>query len=212
MIIVSQGSIGSQNSSAIQSASVDPIEMLRRSSHDFIRRVDLVQRDDLGKPTPCPAFDVGELVRHVIGGEAAYVVLLAGGDADDFRATTAAYVLPDDLRSAARESAQRLVAAFSAPGALDGTVRHPVGEIPVRRLAGMRVTEWLIHGWDLARAIGADESIDSDVAEALYAELSQRAEGLVASGYFQPGRGVPAGASSTERVLDLLGRSVASSS
>lgn len=182
------------------------MELLQRASAEFIRRVDLVGPGDLTNPTPCLEWNVGELLRHVLGGEAAYVVLLHGGDADDFRAVTAAYVLPEDLGITARESARQLIDAFAAPGALDGMVRHPVGEIPARRLAGMRVTEWLVHGWDLARAIGADDALDPEIAAALYAELSQRAEGLVASGYFKRGSGAPAGAGITTRLLDLLGR------
>jgi hypothetical protein len=29
----------------------------------------------------------------------------------------------------------------------------------------MRVTEWTIHGWDLARALNADDSLDAELIE-----------------------------------------------
>ena len=49
--------------------------------------------------------------------------------------------------------------AFHAPGALDRTVAHPgMGEIPATMLFDLRLGELAVHGWDLARAIGADES------------------------------------------------------
>jgi len=182
--------------------------MLRRASRDFVRTVDQVTLGNLAQPTPCPGWDVRELLRHVIGGDEAYVALLRGGDAEDFHAVMSAYTLStDDIGTVARDSATRLIGEFSAPGVLDGTVQHPVGEIPVRRLLGMRVTEWLIHGWDVARAIGAEARLDPEVAESLYAELSQRAEGLVASGYFANGSGVAEDADPQTRLLDLLGRS-----
>ena len=75
-------------------------------------------------------------------------------------------------------------------------------------LLGFRITEYALHGWDLARAIGADEAIDPDVLAALW-EILLAMEGLMAaSGMFGGGRSgdVPEEAPLQVRVLDLSGR------
>ena len=54
-------------------------------------------------------------------------------------------------------------AAFREPGALARTAHHPAGERTGAQLLEMRVLDVAVHTWDLARAIGADESLDPDV-------------------------------------------------
>ncbi|MDQ2882560.1 MAG: hypothetical protein M3Y48_15515 [Actinomycetota bacterium] len=79
-----------------------------------------------------------------------------------------------------------MITAFGEPVALERTVRHPMGELPASQLLGMRVTEWTIHAWDLARALDADETLDADLIELIYARLAPRIEVLAGTGYFQP--------------------------
>lgn len=182
-------------------------EQLRAAHADFLRRVRRVTPAQLAAPTPCPDWDVRALLAHVIGGDLGYVALLHGADSEQFLAGRRAFVLDEAaVAEQAQASGQALIAAFAEPGALERTVAHPIGEIPATRLLGMRLTEWLVHGWDLARALGTDESMHAELAAALYAQLSPRRAELAASTYFSPGAGVPADAPTQVRLLDLLGR------
>jgi hypothetical protein len=70
----------------------------------------------------------------------------------------------------------------------------------------MRVTEWTIHGWDLARALNADDSLDAELIESLYARLAPRVDALANTGDFQPPTGLPDTAPLQDKLLDLLGR------
>lgn len=182
------------------------MELLRRASEEFVRRVALITPEDLDRPTPCPDWNVAMLVRHVIGGDYAYAALLHGATADEFRAALETTTVAQDLRVQARSSADAVIDAFAEQGALERMVNHPMGQIPGRRLLGMRACEWAIHGWDLAQAVHADDGIDLTVATALYDELFSRADTLSATGYFQPPAGTPADAPVQVRLLDILGR------
>ena len=76
------------------------------------------------------------------------------------------------------------------------------------QLLGFRTGEYGLHGWDLARAIGADDAIDQSVLESLWAMLVAMAPMLVASGMFGTGSSgtVPDDAPLQLRVLDISGR------
>lgn len=86
------------------------------------------------------------------------------------------------------------------------TVHHPAGDRSGAELLGMRVLDVAVHSWDLAVAIGADETIDADVVDFILA-LPTVLETAGRRGTFAPpiddgSGGVPAQA----RLLNLLGR------
>jgi hypothetical protein len=64
-----------------------------------------------------------------------------------------------------------------------------------------------VHGRDLARPIGADETLDLDVVAALWAFAEPLSGMLSSTGYFTcPSGDVPDTAPLQTRLLDLLGR------
>jgi hypothetical protein len=76
---------------------------------------------------------------------------------------------------------QTMRAAFKARGAMERTVTQFVmGDIPGTMLFDMRMAELEVHGWDLARAIGVDETLDADVVAALWAFIEPM-DGLLPS-------------------------------
>ena len=73
--------------------------------------------------------------------------------------------LGDDPVKAYREAADDLQAAFRQPGALESAVQVPVGTVPGAVALHLRITEALVHGWDLARATGQAARLPDDLAE-----------------------------------------------
>lgn len=183
-----------------------PMDQLRRARGEFERRIALVRPGHLSLPTPCPAWDVSALLRHVVGADQAYVALLSGASAEEFGRVAGECRLGDRPADDFATSSRALLEVFAEPGALQRIVHHPIGDIPGLQLLGMRVTDWTIHGWDLARAIGTDESMDGELAEALLARVQARGPALYSTGYFQRGPGVPENAAAQDRLLNLLGR------
>jgi uncharacterized protein (TIGR03086 family) len=137
----------------------------------FARTLALVRHNQWESPTPNPGWDVRDLVNHVVGGNLRYVLLLAGGPTEEVEALRGLDHLADDPYAGFQATAAEVSTAFAEPGALDRVVRHRMGDRLGFELLVMRVTEHALHGWDLARAIGQDDAIDSVVVEALLAEI-----------------------------------------
>lgn len=122
--------------------------------------VDRVAPDQWTAPTPCPEWDVRQLVNHLVNGNLA-VAALAGDQAPPGRR---AGQLGNDPGSAYRASAAALQVAFAQPGALERTFGSPYGPAPGSVLVHPRITELLVHGWDLARATGQPPGLPDDLA------------------------------------------------
>jgi uncharacterized protein (TIGR03086 family) len=99
-------------------------------------------------PTPCAGIDVRGLVNHLVTGNLRFAALITGAVAPD----GAPDVLGAEPAEAFRSAAARLVTALGTPGMLDRVYPLPFGEVPGLGLIGIRLTEHLGHGWDLARA------------------------------------------------------------
>src|SRR5690606_26553207 len=70
------------------------------------------------------------------------------------------------------------IAAFAAPGVLDATVELSSGTRPTAEYCWEMTTDALIHSWDLARAIGADETLDAELSQLVYERTLPYAEQL----------------------------------
>jgi uncharacterized protein (TIGR03086 family) len=184
----------------------EPIELLLVANEEFARRLRLVGPDDWRRPTPCTEWDVRALVNHVVGGNVRYQLLLSGAATEQVEATRTVDHLGDDALASFVGTADVVVACFREDGALERVVHHATGDRTGRELLSMRILDAAIHGWDLARAIGADEGLDEDVVAFLLAYTAgldlgprQRAFGLAdADG--------PRNAAPQDRLLHRLGR------
>jgi uncharacterized protein (TIGR03086 family) len=102
------------------------------------------------QPTPCAEWTVRQLVDHTLGWQAEGGRLIGADTApgDDWDRIYAAFD-----------------ALFSEPSPLTGNVAE-FGGIAKQELAGFLIGDLLIHSWDLARSIGADETLPPENVEA----------------------------------------------
>jgi uncharacterized protein (TIGR03086 family) len=126
------------------------------------RIIALVTPQQLGSPTVCPEWDVRGLLNHTTGvvarmGAAAARTPLAGERTDWVGAYT---------RAEFDEAATATLAAWSQPGALDGMCTLSFGNLPAEVVAGINFLDTLVHGWDLAKAIDVDPTLDPALAAA----------------------------------------------
>jgi uncharacterized protein (TIGR03086 family) len=163
-----------------------------------------------GARTPCPEWDVRDLVDHVVRGNLAAVQMLDGVALTELAALDLARpdfdVLGSDPRAAWQRSDTAAVEAFARPGALGAVVHHPSGDLPGRRFAVMRFTDNLLHGWDLARGIGADPTLDPFLVEAAHGFLAPVAHALPATGYFAAAPEIGPTADRQTQLLAMVGR------
>lgn len=184
------------------------LDVLDRAASGFSAILVQVRDDQWSTPTGNEGWTVRALVDHVVGGNRMAVAILQGGSKADGLAQFARSADDVDVVAAFDESRQELAEAFAAPGAMERTVAHPAMDMPADQLLGFRLTEYGLHGWDLARAIGVDDAIDHDVLTSLLALLEPMAEILPVTGMFGSGTSGELGddASLQHRVLDLSGR------
>ena len=118
-------------------------------------------------------------------------------------------VLLGELLGAYRASVGPLVEAFALPGALRQMVTVPFSTVAGIVALHLRMTEALVHGWDLARAAGQSVGFPADLAEQELAfsrdKLSDVAPGRSP---FAPAEPVADDAQTIDRLAALLGRSV----
>jgi uncharacterized protein (TIGR03086 family) len=164
--------------------------------------------DQLGAPTPCAAYDVRALVNHLFY----WGPSLDGAGRKEFTpppATPEAETdfVGDDWATDLTAYLDRLVAAWSEPAAWLGTTRMgSATEWPAATIGGMVLVELVVHGWDLARAIGQRPEWDSDVTAATYQEITGMAAQGREMGVFGTEITVPATASTVDRLLAVSGR------
>ena len=105
-------------------------------------------------------------------------------------------------------TARELGAVFREEGALTRTVHHPIGDRDGAQLLAMRVVDLTVHAWDLARALGADDTLDADSTEFALAHVEVIDAGREHGSFAAPAGAPPREASAQTRLLHLTGRSI----
>lgn len=185
------------------------------ASTEFDQRLTSVRPDQWTAPTPCTEWNVRHLVNHMVRGNLNYVDLLAGGTREPFLHLRDADALGDDPLAAYTASVQLVAEAFSRPGALDQVLDYPLGKVTGRQALAVRATDSVIHAWDLAQAVGADDRLDPDLVawisdnlETIYAGLAESpiAADTTHRFFAEPGTAVSESATRQDRLLRLMGR------
>jgi uncharacterized protein (TIGR03086 family) len=156
-------------------------------------------------PTPCPDWNVRQLVNHIVSGNWWAAELAAGSTIDDVGDRLDGDQLGDDPSDAYARSAAAAQAAFAAPWALDAPCAVSYGPVPGAVYAGHRFIDVLIHGWDIAVASGQPADLDPELVERCWAEVEPQLDLLRGSGMF--GTLVAADGDRTASLLAALGRS-----
>ena len=151
-------------------------ELHRRACEGITRRVVAIRDDQWDLPTPNPGWDVRELVNHLVGGTVWVAPLLHGETIEQVGDRFDGDLLGNDPNGAWERAADEAVAACLEDGAMDRTVDLSGGPAMGHEYILERVGDLAMHTWDLARAIGADETIDPGVVEAGRALLAEHGE------------------------------------
>lgn len=166
--------------------------------------------DDLTRPTPCTGYDIAGLVAHLLF----WAPALAG--AGTRRPAPPAAAAEADLLplapgwpEALRASVDEVAAAWSGPGAWEGSAEFAGAEMPAAVLGGMALGELVVHGWDLAAALGVDIAWDDEVLAGLHAMVAATAAQGREMGAYGPEVPVAETAPLLDRILGLTGRSPA---
>ena len=178
------------------------------------RLADMVARvgdDELGKPTPCPSYTLGDLIEHVGGLALAFTAAANkdGGGYADMQPSGDAARLGEDWRVLIQRDLATLAQAWRDPAAWAGTTRIAGSDGPAEIIGLSAADELVVHGWDVARATGQPYACEPELLAAAESFLALFASPDAPAGpdvAFGPSREVRAGAPELDRVVALAGR------
>jgi uncharacterized protein (TIGR03086 family) len=153
-------------------------------------------------PSPCDEWTARQVLEHVIGFHDVLMLRPLGAKPDRPR---------DDPLRRWSLTVDALAALFARPGLFDHTIDVPAvgNNAPTRsdasQIVPMLSQDVLIHTWDLARAVGADDRLDEYLCIA-YLEGLPADDRLLRSGMFGNPVDVPGTADVQSRLLARLGR------
>jgi uncharacterized protein (TIGR03086 family) len=181
-----------------------PLDRYDRAAATATAVVGTVRADQYDDPTPCTEWTVRQLLNHLIGGNKSFVARVTDGAAVDRGAD---HVGPDHIASF-EASVAELRAAFAADGVLDRVFPGPLGDAPGRALVNMRVNEFMVHAWDLARATGQSTDLDPELAAESLADFERLQDSGRGGAMFAPRQAYPPDATVADRLAATAGRSL----
>ncbi|MGW4060253.1 TIGR03086 family metal-binding protein [Amycolatopsis sp. NPDC004747] len=179
--------------------------LLRPAAAEFLRIARAVP--DLTAPTPCAGYDVRGLLNHLLywgpwliaAGRRAEPPSPAVGEAE-------AALVADGWRVDLEKQTEVLVSVFEAPSAWTGTTALGSAPMPSAVVGAMVLGEFVLHGWDLARAGGRPCSFAPEATTAVYESAVAMGDRARSMGVYGPEVPVAAGAPPLERALGAAGR------
>jgi uncharacterized protein (TIGR03086 family) len=178
--------------------------------------VDAVTPEQLRSPTPCAGWNLAELLTHMTVQHHGFAAAARGGGADlaVWQPSTVAAAVTADPAGVYGAAAAEVLDAFTAEGVLDAMFALPEfgpgAAFPGALAIGFHFVDYVVHGWDVARSIGAPFDLPADVVAAvLPIALSVPDDNAfrVAGAPFGPAMAATEEASDLNRVLSHLGRS-----
>jgi uncharacterized protein (TIGR03086 family) len=183
------------------------VDFFVRASAFFGEQVREVGDEEWVLPTPCAGWDVQTVVAHVVVGDAQIAPLFEGGAVERVEEFNPS-VLGASPLAAWRGTALSAIRAFAVPGALEERYAHPIGNVRGRTIIGFRVTDSLVHAWDIATAVGDTIVLDPEICEYCLDFWFPMAQTLPESGHFSSALLPPDDSDVATRLLALLGRRV----
>jgi uncharacterized protein (TIGR03086 family) len=183
----------------------------RRHADAFERKVVAVRPEQWANQSPCEAWDARGVMGHIV---VMHGVMLRPLD----RELSPAPSVAEDPVGAFRAARADIEAVLDDPALADRECDTPNGRMTVEQQIGDVVSDDLVlHGWDLARATGQDDTMDPDDVERLWSittaippELMEkyRTPGAFGPGVeiYGPEVKVSEDAAPQDRLLGLIGR------
>jgi uncharacterized protein (TIGR03086 family) len=181
-------------------------ELFQKAILEFDRRVRVVGQGQWHDPTPCSEWDVHDLTNHVVNELRWVTPLTEGKTIAEVGDRLDGDLLGDDPRAAANEAIREANSAVQEPGVMERTVHISFGDVPGEEYISQVTADVAIHSWDLARAIGADDTLEPGLVEFAYDFLEPQVQQWRAGGAFGPAVNVPDDADLQTKLLGMVGR------
>ena len=181
-------------------------ELFRRAVDQYGGFVAQIGDDQWSSSTPCTEWDVRTLVNHLVNENLWMPPLLAGKTIEEVGDRFDGDVLGDDPKQAWKQAAEEAVSAADEEGVLTRTVHLSFGDFPGEGYIQQVLIDHVIHAWDLARGIGANDELDPETVKYAYEFLEPQAEAWRAGGALGDKVEVDESADLQTKLLALAGR------
>lgn len=188
---------------------MDPIDM-KPEARRLGELIEGISDDQLGRPTPCPDYTVGDLLDHINSLSLAFLSAANKTNEVGNRPPMGdAARLGDDWRTRIPRQLAAMADAWRDPEAWSGMTVIGGGDTPGDVTGLIGLDELIVHGWDIACATGQEFDCDEPSLEAARSVLMQFA---VPGKEVEPGSpfgkvvDVPDDAPLLDQVLGLSGR------
>jgi uncharacterized protein (TIGR03086 family) len=187
-------------------------ELNRRAVQASVEVVSRATAEDLGRPTPCSPWSLGELLAHMTAQHRGFAAAAAGRGVDlgVWQAGPAAA----DPVGAYAEAADAVLAAFAEDGAADRQFALPeiaaATTFPGRQAMAFHLVDYVVHGLDVARCLGVGFEPDPQVLAVALKVARAVPDGpgrLEPGSAFRPAVAAAGQAGSLDQIVALLGRS-----
>jgi uncharacterized protein (TIGR03086 family) len=168
----------------------------------FTLRADDVPDGDWERPAPCDGWVARDVVRHMVEWMPAFLTSAGGPPLPDGPS------VDDDPAGAWAALDTGLQSLLGDPAASAREISHPyAGTHRLDEAIGrFFLPDVLVHTWDLARAVGLDETLDPAAVHDTLAGMEPIAEMLESSGQYGPRVAVPPDADEQTRLIAVTGR------
>jgi uncharacterized protein (TIGR03086 family) len=175
-------------------------DRIRTLSDAFEAKVVAVPPERWSSPSPCEGWDARGVVRHLVDSHGMMLKPLG-------RDLSAAPSVDDDPLGAFRGARADVEAVLADPELAgteyDGFFGRTRVESTIDTFLGF---DLVVHGWDLARAAGLDETMDPEEVDRVAEQAKALGDNLRQPGVCGPELPAPPGATAQERLLCFLGR------
>jgi uncharacterized protein (TIGR03086 family) len=172
----------------------------------------------LDRQTPCEGWNLSQLLAHMTVQHRGFAAAARGDGADlaKWDAATVADAVAADPAGTYAAAAADVLEAFSGDDVLDASFALPEfgagAAFPGSQAIGFHFVDYVAHGWDVARSIGAPFTLPDDVISAVLPLVFAVPDGDFRSAPgspFAPAIGTGTAVSDLDRALLHLGRSPA---
>lgn len=192
--------IDRQARAAYDRSMTDVHAQYRLVADGFDAVVGAVPPDMWDAQSPCEGWRARDVMAHVIDGHRGVVARVRGG-------TPVPLGDGEDPVGPWRAAARDLSEVTGDPEVLAMAIDGPAGKMPAGEVIGKFVVmDLLVHTWDLARTVGADERLDEGAVRDAYEILLPMDERIRQPQIFGPKLDPPPGADLQTELLYFVGR------
>ena len=188
-----------------------PTSAVRAAADLAATALTAVRPEQLTAATPCADYDVRALVDHL-----AWAAVLSQRAATrmplehDWSSLTPAPFLDgvpvEQWAAAVPAELDTAADAWADPAAWEGETLMGTTPMPAEVVGPLMLAEFVLHGWDLAQAVGAPYEVPAELGAATLAAVQPVAQMGRDGGWYGPEVPVPADAPAFDRALGLTGR------